>query len=157
MSCALPSYRTNGIFGYVKDSNYTGNFGVCFNLVQASFQGVSPKWCYFTQEKYQMGKKYTISQQGKTFVFNGSIYNDPDKTVQIDSEYYCRVGTMQSNPSDIYVHQFSVNDEIWYPCKKGDVYGLYCPMRDLTNAQESDYWIYNEKFTGVEKTEETTN
>jgi hypothetical protein len=50
--------------------------------------------------------------------------------------------------SDLNIYQFSVNGEIWYPCKKGDVYGLYCPARDLSGAQESDYWIYNEKFTG---------
>ena len=67
-----------------------------------------------------------------------------------DAQTYAKIGrtNAQFNSSDLNIYQFSVNDEIWYPCKKGDVYGLYCPMRDLANAQESDYWIYNEKFTG---------
>ena len=72
-----------------------------------------------------------------------------------ESNYYATIGAINrlGNPKgwrnlDLNIYQFSVNDENWYPCKKGDVYGFYCPMRDLSGAQESDYWIYNEKFTG---------
>lgn len=72
-----------------------------------------------------------------------------------ESNYFAAIGAINRvgnlngwKKLDLNVYQFSVNDEIWYPCKKEDVYGLYCPQRDLMNAQESDYWIYNEKFTG---------
>ena len=137
MSCTTLDNKARGIFGYIKDSSYNGNMGVCFNVVINSFQGVSPKWCYFTKEKYQLGKKYTIFQQGKRFVFNGTTYTDPDSTELIDSEYFCRIGATQftdtNQLADINIYQFSVNDEIWYPCKKGDVYGFYCLFRILSH------------------------
>lgn len=83
-----------------------------------------------------------VTINGVTTVLSGNANSD--------AQTYAKIGMANSqfNAADINVYQFSVNGEIWYPCKKGDIYGLYCPMRDLNGAQESDYWIYNEKFTG---------
>lgn len=94
------------------------------------------------------GNAYT-SVNGKETAVTGDSANTQE------SNYFATIGAINrvGNPNgwkklDLNIYQFSVNDDIWYPCKKDDVYGLYCPMRDLPTAKESDYWIYNEKFTG---------
>ena len=148
-----------GIFGATNKNNVAnGDYSLRY-LWGKSYGNLSFSFSYYNNKSISY-----FGLSGKTEVsFNNSSITVNSKTTTAsgdsantqESNYYACIGTINRvgnvngwNKLDLNIYQFSVNDEIWYPCKKGDVYGLYCPQRDLTNAQESDYWIYNEKFTG---------
>lgn len=134
---------------------YMGNSKKSFGYIVSQ---VSPAYNrYFGSKVYYLGEyKLTNNVKYHFRKINGLTYYIDNYELTItedkweDCDWRLNIGNyyVRGQKSDLNIYQFSVNDEIWYPCKKGDVYGLYCPQRDLVNAQESDYWIYNEKFTG---------
>lgn len=133
---------------------YTGNkrgFGYIVSQLSPAYNRYfGNSVLYLGEYKLNNSQKYHFQKLNRLtyYIDNYEFTITEDKWE--DCDWQLNIGNyyIKSQLSDLNIYQFSVNDDIWYPCKKDDVYGLYCPMRDLPTAKESDYWIYNEKFTG---------